>query len=158
MKYREIILVTILFLLTVRPFSQTIFNTESKDSTNIYSFSLNKYYESLGNLKETTSIVYVEDHYSITKDLPNQIMTFEIKYMDQIECKKYLKGKKNMTLVRILPLQVKGNEFFVNVIPYEVSYKKNNFNYVNGGGLKVMFEFDESMNGLKFKAANWGGI
>ena len=149
---------TILFLLTVRPFSQTIFNTESKDSTNIYSFSLNKYCESLGNLKETTSIVYVEDHYSITKDLPNQIMTFEIKYMDQIKCKKYLKGKKNMTLVRILPLQVKGNEFFVNVIPYEVSYKKNNFNYVNGGGLKVMFEFDESMNGLKFKAANWGGI
>ena len=158
MKNREIILVTLLSFLTVRPFSQTIYNTESKDSTNIYFFSLTKYCADLNKLEDKPAIVYVEEYYSITNDLPNQILTFKIKYVDQIESKNYLKGKKSMTLVRIIPLRVKGNEFFVNVIPFEVSYKKNNFNYVNGGGLKVRFEFDKSMNGLKFKAANWGGI
>jgi len=63
-----------------------------------------------------------------------------------------------MTLVRIIPLRVKTNDFFVNVIPFSVSYKKKNFDFVNGGGLSVKFQFDQGTNGLIYKSAEMGGI
>ena len=156
MKNKKIILASMLFLLTAPLFSQTIFNTESKDSTNIYCFSLKRYCESLGNSNESPAIVYVEENHVVTRGLPANLIGFEIRYLDQTEIKKHLKGKKSITLVSIVSLSVKGNDFFVTVIPFEVSYKKNNFTYINGGGLKVSFEFDERLKGLKFKAANWG--
>lgn len=63
-----------------------------------------------------------------------------------------------MTLVRIVPLRVREDNFFVNVIPFSVSYKKKNFNYVNSGGLGMIYEFDDEINGLKFKSVEMGGI
>lgn len=158
MKSRTIILGTILTLLTVKSFSQTGFNTESKDSTNIYYYSLIKYCDYLDKLKEKPSIIYVEKNYLFTDGLPTNIRTYEIRYLDQLDIKNHLRGKKEMTLVRIVPLRVKGQDFFVNVIPFGVSYKKNNFSYVNGGGLGVKFEFDKTINGLKFKSSEMGGI
>lgn len=158
MKSRAIILVTVLTLLTVKSFSQNGFNTESKDSTNIYYYSLIKYCDYLDKQKENTNIIYVEKNFLFTDDLPDKIRNYEIKYLDGLDVKNHLKGKKSMRLVRIISLRVKGDDFFVNVIPFGVSYKKKSFKYANGGGLGVKFLFDKTINRLTFKSAEMGGI
>lgn len=158
MKSRTIILGTILTLLSIESFSQIGFNTESKDSTNIYYYSLIKYCDYLDKQKEKSTIIYVEKNYLFTDNLPNKIRAYEIIYFDKVDIKNHLRGKKGMTLVNIIPLRVKGDDFFVNVIPFGVSYKKKTFSYLNGGGLGVRFEFDKAINGLKFKSSKMDGI
>ena len=158
MNTRTIILWSIVILSTVKSFSQNGFNTERKDSTNVYHYSLIKYCDYLDKLKERPSVVYVEENFLITNDLPNKIRGYDLEYLNQLEVRKHLKGKKEMTIVRIVPLRVNGNDFFVNVIPFGVTYKKRNFSYINGGGLGVKFEYDKSIEGLRFKSSEMGGI
>ena len=155
---KTILLTVFILFFGLKAHSQTSFNTEANDSTNVYHFSLAKYCENLDKSGNKESTVYVEKDYLVTKDLPSRIKSHEIRYYDMTEVKKYLKGKKGMTLVRIIPLRVKTNDFFVNVIPFSVSYKKKNFDFVNGGGLSVKFQFDQGTNGLIYKSAEMGGI
>jgi hypothetical protein len=158
MRHRTIILTTLLLAFGFKSFSQQGFNTEKKDSSNVYYYALIKYCDYLDKQKDKTRIIYVEKNYLITDDFPDKIKDHFIKSMDNGDVINYLKGRESMTLVRIVPLRVKGNDFFVNVIPFGVSYKKKNFNYINGGGLGVKFEFDPKTNGLIFKSSEMGGI
>ncbi len=158
MRHKTIILTTLLLAFSIKSFSQQGFNTEKKDSSNVYYYSLIKYCDYLDMQKDKARIIYVEKNYLIMNDLPDKIKGHVIKYMDNGDIIDHLKGRESMTLVRIVPLRVKENDFFVNVIPFGVTYKKKNFNYVNGGGLGVKFEFDLKTNGLIFKSSEMGGI
>ncbi|MDH5379726.1 MAG: hypothetical protein OEW75_02675 [Cyclobacteriaceae bacterium] len=158
MRAFKILLITLFLNVTFNSIGQTSYNTESKDSSNIYYFSLLKYCDYLDKLDSQPSIIYIERNYLITDKLPSRIRNYELKYFDQRDVKRFLKGKNQMTLVRIVSLRVNEDSFFVNVIPFTVSYKKKNFNYLNGGGLGVKFEFDVELNGLIFKSAEMGEI
>ncbi len=155
---RTIILMIILLSFCGKSFSQQGFNTEKKDSSNVYHFALIKYCDYLDKIKNETRLIYVENNFLITGNLPNKIKDHVIKYLDKGELKSHLMKHDKITLIRIVPLRVKGNDIFVNVIPFNVTYKKRNFKYVNGGGLGIKFEFDFKTNGLIFKSSEYGGI
>jgi len=158
MKHRTTLI--ILFLIGINTcFSQIVYTTERKDSTNIYFKSLEVYCQTIDKTELTDNKVYVEKDHFVTEKLPNEINGLDILYLDRIELKKTIKKDRGkITLIKIIPLRIKKTDFFVNVIPFEVSYKKRNFNYVNDGGLSVKYEFDSELNGLIFKAYKWDGI
>lgn len=158
MKCRTIILTTLLLVFSVKSFSQQGFNTERSDSSNVYYYALIKYCDYLDKQKGRTEAIYVQRNYLITDNLPGKINEHTVIYMDDGEVIKHLRRREAMTLVRIVPLRVKGNDFFVNVIPFDVTYKRKNFNYVNGGGLGVRFEFDPRTRGLVFKSTEIGWL
>jgi len=158
MRTDTLLLAVFILFVGFKTHSQTSFNTEANDSSNIYLFSLTKYCEYLDNSGNKESTVYVEKDDIFTNDLPNRIKSHEIRYFEMIEVKNYLKGKKGIILVRIIPLRVKANDFFVNVIPFSVSYDKKKFHFINGGGLGVKFQFDQGTNGLIYKSVEIGWI
>jgi hypothetical protein len=140
-------------------FSQTVYNTEKKDSTNIYFKSLKTYCQTIDKTKLIDNTVYVERNYLITEKLPDSLNGLKISYLDLRELKKMIKQNGGeLTLVRIIPLRVKKDTFFVNVIPFSATYTKGKIYYGNGGGLSVIFSFDEESNGLIFKEFKWGWI
>lgn len=140
-------------------FSQTVYNTEEKDSTNIYFKALKIYCKNINKTPLREIIVYVEKDYLVTEKLPNIIDGLEILYLDGIELKKKIKQNRGkLTLVKIIPLRIKKTEFFINVIPFEVSYKRKHFDYINSGGLTVKYQYNSELNGLTFMDFKWGGI
>lgn len=150
----------ILFLTGINTcYSQTIYNTEQKDSTNIYYKSLEVYCQTIDNAGLKDKNVYVEKDHLVTEKLPSEINGLNILYLDGIELRKTIKkANGKIILVKIIPLRIRKTDFFVNVIPFEVSYKRKNFEYINSGGLSVKYEFNSKLNGLVFKEYKWGGI
>jgi hypothetical protein len=158
MRNRTIILTTLLLALYTKSFSQQGFNTEKQDSSNVYYYSLIQYCDYLDKQKDKTQEIYVEKTELIIDYLPDKINDHAIKYMDNAEVISHIKGHEGMTLVRIVPLKVMGNDFFVNVIPFTVTYKKEKLRFGNSGGLGVKFGFDSKTNGLIFKSSQMSGI
>jgi hypothetical protein len=136
---------------------QTVFNTEKNDETNIYRNALTIYCNSLDKTKIKT--VYVEPNYLITDNLPKRLGEVEIQFPDLNELKKLIKENGgHLTLVRIIPLKVNQSDFFINVIPFYTTYKKNNFKLGNGGGLTIHYKFDTNLNGLIYEKHKFSGI
>jgi len=136
---------------------QTVFNTEKNDETNMYRNALTIYCNSLDISK--IKIVYVEPNYLITNNLPRKLDDIEIQYPNLNELKKLIKANGgHLTLVRIIPLNVNQNDFFINVIPFYTTYKKNNFKLGNGAGLSVHYKFDTNLNGLTYEKHKFSGI
>ncbi|CAN5487109.1 hypothetical protein BH10BAC4_BH10BAC4_24140 [soil metagenome] len=157
----KVYIIALLLLMTFRfekGFSQC-FGTEKKDSTDIYLFSLMKYCDQyLGKTSLSSPTILVENNYFITEGLPDNVRGYKVRYVYNSDIKSELSGKKNVTVVRIVPLMVKGDDFSVSVIPFSVTYSKKNFNYVNGGGLGVSFEYDTQSKCLTFKECKRGNI
>ncbi|MEM8507087.1 MAG: hypothetical protein AAF717_04620 [Bacteroidota bacterium] len=139
-------------------FSQTIFDTEKRDSTNIYYHSLKKMSELAGSSIADNGIIYVEKNL-FTDRLPDTVLDLKIEYLNQAELIEKMKKKgEKIFLIRIVPLRIEKGTFFINVIPFNAYYYKKNLELVNSGGLKAEYKFDEEVNGLVFEKANFGGI
>ena len=138
--------------------AQTIYNTESKDSTNIYTNSLAKLCDITDHTKMDSPIFYVEKTL-FTDNLPDKIQDFKIEYLNESEQIEMIKKKDGkMILIRIVPLRVRNGTFFVNVIPFQAYYHKKRLELANGGGMKVEYKFDSELNGLTFVKAEFNGI
>ena len=154
---KKILLIFYGILFTNICLGQNVFNTEKNDETNIYRNALTIYCNSLDKTKIKT--VYVEQNYLITDNLPNRLGEIEIQYPDVNELKKLIKENGGpLTLVRIIPLKANQSDFFINVIPFYTTYKKNNFKLGNGGGLSVHYRFDTNLNGLTYERHKFSGI
>ncbi len=154
---KTILLIFYGILITNICLGQKIFNTEKKDDTNIYRNALTIYCNSLD--KNETKIVYVEPNYLLTGNLPKTIDSIEIKYPDLNQLKKLIKANGgHIMLIRIIPLKINQSDFFVNIIPFYTTYKKNNFNLANGGGLTVHYKFDFNLGGLIYQKHDFIGI
>ena len=139
-------------------FSQIIFNTEAKDSTNIYYHSLKKMSELVGNSIADEGVLYVEKSL-FTDRLPDIVLDFKIEYLNHAEIIETIKKRGGrMFLIRIVPLRIWKGTFFVNVIPFDAYYFKKNLELTNSGGLKAEYKFDEQLNGLVFEKADFNGI
>ncbi|RIV68838.1 hypothetical protein [Flagellimonas aequoris] len=139
-------------------FSQSTFNTESKDSTNIYFHSLKKMCELFDANSVNNQILYVEENL-FTDKLPDNILNFQIKYLNEYEIIKTIKDKGgDIMLIRIVSLRIRNGVFFINIIPFQAIYNKGNLELVNSGGMKVEYLFSQELNGLVFEKANFSGI
>ena len=48
--------------------------------------------------------------------------------------------KKGIQAWKIIPV-LKGNRITVNIIDYFITYKDRNYNYANGGGAEIIFDY-----------------
>ena len=109
--------------------------------------------------KSKIKTVYVEPNYLFTDNLPRTIDGIEIQYPDLKELKKLIKTNGgHLTLVRIIPLKTNQSDFFINIIPFYTTYKRNNFKLGNGGGLSIHYKFDTNLGGLTYEKHEFSGI
>ena len=156
---RSIILLFQLILGLTVCFAQTTYNTDSRDSTNIYYNSLLQYAQTIDKTLLIDNTIYVEQNFLITDKLPPNINGLRIEYLDRTNLKRKIHQEDGeITLVRIVPLRISNGDFFVNIIPFSTTYSKNQFWYANGGGLSVIYEYSVDLNGLIFKENKWSWI
>lgn len=72
--------------------------------------------------------------------------------------------KKNKKLLKdgikawkVLPV-LNGSKLIVSIIDFYITYKKNNYNFANGGGATVIFEYSCDKNAWIFRETKWTGI
>jgi hypothetical protein len=128
--------------------AQMATNTELNDSTNIYRQSFELFCK---QKIEKTDVLLVEENSFITKNLPSECLGQQIKIINIVELQKILKTKNEVQLIRIVPLRVKDGDFFVNIIVFNVSLIHKQFNFVNIGGVSIVFNYYEVSKTFKFK-------
>jgi len=157
---RNLILAFVLiFMGSLNGYSQTALDTDGLNNLdNVFLFSLKKYCNSLDSLN--TKVVYVRSNYNIGEKWPTKINTFEIKYLNsEKDHKKAIKENGGrVTIVEISSLEMRNGKFSVDVIPFSATYRKRMIHLVNGGGLRVYFDYDEGKKGLIYKSEKWNGI
>lgn len=62
-----------------------------------------------------------------------------------------VKEKKQVQLLRIVPLRIKEGNFFVNIVVFNVVKKRRQFDFVNVGGISVIFDYDNNSKSFTFK-------
>lgn len=65
--------------------------------------------------------------------------------------------KKGIRAWKVLPVLSK-NKLIVTIIDFYITYKNKNYNFANGGGAKVVFEYSCSQNKWILAESNWSGI
>ena len=56
--------------------------------------------------------------------------------------------KKGLHIWKVVTILEK-NKFIINIIDFQVTYKRNNYDFANGGGTKIIFEFSCDENNWK---------
>lgn len=65
--------------------------------------------------------------------------------------------KKGIDTWKVLSV-LSGNKLIVSIIEFNVTYKSNNYSFVNGGGATVIFEYSCDKNRWVFRESKWSGI
>ncbi|MBZ5858545.1 hypothetical protein [Flavihumibacter profundi] len=65
--------------------------------------------------------------------------------------------KKGIRAWKVFPVLIK-NKLVVTIIDYYITYKNKNYNFANGGGAKVIFEYSCDQEKWIFVSSNWSGI
>lgn len=65
--------------------------------------------------------------------------------------------KKGIHAWEILPV-LKGNRLIVNIIDFNITYKNRNYNFANGGGATVIFEYHCDTSKWVLVNTKWSGI
>jgi len=90
----------------------------------------------------TTEDFLIEKPKWLDIELPNEIDTVVLKYVDRGQLKKMTSGKNTVLLHRLIPVRLDSEGFFVSIVFFEVSRKGKKFNYVNQGGLRWYINSD----------------
>ncbi len=124
--------------------------TDVRADENIYLYALKEYC----NFSEiSTKSIYVQfDSTVMWYDWPKIINDKKINYLDgSSEIIKEIKAQKgSIVLVKIIPLRYEKESFFVNVIPFLATVKGKDISLVNGGGLRVTFNYSDKNKGFVF--------
>jgi len=140
-------------------YGQTATNTEARDSSNIYYQALRTYVNNIPTKNDGhKTVLLIEKNPIVTKSLPIELDTYQFEYLEGYEVDKRLKSKNPITLIRIVPLQLKKGIFFISIIPFTVTRENGKVNYSNSGGDKIVFEFDCANNAFHFKEIRHGNI
>lgn len=65
--------------------------------------------------------------------------------------------KKGIHAWKILPV-LNGNRLIINIVDFNITYKNRNYNFANGGGATVIFEYHCDTSKWVFMATKWSGI
>ena len=142
------IICSVFILLTGSLNAQVATNTEQKDSSNIYYQSFKIFCE---KKSEKTGELLLEENNFITKSIPTECCGQKIKIINAIELKEILKTDKQLELIRIVPLRVNSGDFFVNVIVFKVFAKRKQLDFVNIGGVSVVYNYDNNSKSFIYK-------
>lgn len=65
--------------------------------------------------------------------------------------------RKGIRAWKILPV-LNGNKLIVNIIDFNITYKKHKYNFANGGGASVIFEYHCDTGKWLVMYKKWSGI
>lgn len=138
------------------------FSQEKLDTTNLYFKSLKLHVAYLESTFKNNNVSFpdninVEYNEQTTINLPSQIDNFKISYLNRDEIKK-LSSKESIQLIVIRPAVINAKSIIINVIDFNVKFRKNNFSYSNGGGSKIEFVYDCVNDCFKIGKIKQGGI
>ena len=145
---KQIVLMTLILCLGNNLKAQIATNTELSDSTNIYYQSFKKYCE---QINKKADFLFVEENHFITKSLPEEFNGQKIKVVNVVELQSLLKDKNQVQLLRLIPLRMKDGDFFVNIIVFNVATKRKHFDFVNEGGMSIVYSYDTEHKTFIFK-------
>lgn len=145
---KQTLLIVAILLLNNTMKAQIVTNTEVADSTNIYYDSFKKYCE---QIDKKVGILFVEEDFLITKILPREINGHKIEIIAIANLKKLLKDRKQLQLLRLIPLRVKDGDFYVNIVVFNVKFRHKQFDFVNQGGISVVYSYDTKNKAFVFK-------
>jgi hypothetical protein len=117
--------------------------SQKTDSLNIYWVALKMhvtYFETLQK-QDSNMVIYIERDNNLFYKFPMSIGGHNIRLLGRDEIKQLAK-KKSLELISIRPIQLIDSSLDLNIINYNVTYKKRSFNYANEGGSIVTFIFD----------------
>lgn len=122
---------------------------DGNDTTNVYSIAfrefenyVEKYFPNVKDFIVEESIVSKTWIYPTSKKFKTRILP-----MSAVPSE-FKKRKGVMYYTRIVPLRFGGDCFFVNIIPFRVSRRKNNTELINSGTVTIKFKFDCNSNQL----------
>jgi hypothetical protein len=142
---KTLTLIVLIELLAFSSFSQSNFyNTESQDSSNVYQKSIAEFCKYVDKAFPTVKTIYIEKSALVTW-LPTVHGKFSFIFISESEIKGlYKKNKGNFSYTRIVPLRVKDNVFFINIIPFKVEFEKKQLKLINSGALKTKFKYNDN--------------
>lgn len=65
--------------------------------------------------------------------------------------------KKGIHAWKILPV-LNGNRLIIKIVDFNITYKNRNYNFANGGGATVIFEYDCDTSKWVLMNTKWSGI
>ena len=145
---KQAMLIVSILLLGNNLKAQIVTNTEAADYTNIYYASFKKYCE---QINKKPGIMFVEENFYITNILTTEISGNKIEIVTIADLKKLLKDRKQMQLLRLIPLRVKDGDFYVNIVVFNVKFRHKQFDFVNQGGISVVYSYDTKDKAFVFK-------
>lgn len=153
-KMKTIILVLFLAI-GYGAFGQEVDNTLKRDNTNIYYDAAYRYFTSEKSVtgKASTTILFEESYF--TQFMPDKIGNFVIVAANPHEKKlfKRIRKEKYIEMLRISPLKVTpSGKFKVSIVYFDVSNpKRKNLEFVNKGGVDVVYSYDSSKSKFLFE-------
>ncbi len=91
--------------------------------------------------------------YSLTSDRDQK----KFKYINVYDQKNRKLLRNGVKAWKVLPV-LTGNKLVVSIIEFTVTYKNKNYNYANGGGATVVFEYSCDKSKWEFRESKWSGI
>lgn len=138
---------------------QGVLDTDGLNNlNNVYLFSLKEYCKSLDST--TSKVVYVRSDSFIGDSWPKRISGFEIRYLktDSQYISAINENGGSTIIVGIAPFDFRKGEFSCGVIQFATTYRNNDINMSNGGGVTIYFAYDSKKKGLIYKRKKWTGI
>lgn len=97
----------------------------------------NKY---LTNLKNTINNIYVIDENSSSVKLQNVKISIPLKTIDIDHHKNRRLLKKGINVWKVIPI-LHGNQLEIVIIEFKVIYKNKGYEFANGGGSTIVFQY-----------------
>lgn len=94
----------------------------------------------INNLKETINNIYVIDENYFPIKLENVNANIPLKTIDIENPKHRSKVKKGINVWKVIPV-LSGNELDITIINFTVTYKNKLYQFSNGGGSTVIFQY-----------------
>jgi hypothetical protein len=140
-------------------------NAQNFDTLNVYYQALKFHFEYWDNFhKERLDLVTIpkvyfieQDHYT-TDSLPSIINGHQIDILTSQDIYNKTSDKKGIKLIAIRPARWDKGRLVINVIDFEVSRKKKQLYYSNGGGSSFQVTGDKPNKDLKLIILSQGGL
>jgi hypothetical protein len=135
-------LITFLILSSASTYGQgTVYNTESTDSLNVYSKSLNEFSKYTRHVFPKVKNVYLEKS-ALTTWFPKELRGIKLILVSEADLKALFRKNKNIYFTRVVPMRAKGDIFFINIIPFRVEFNKTELNLINSGAIQTKFKYE----------------
>ena len=140
---RSVVIFALLSSISFVMSAQVATNTEMDDSTNIYHQAISIL---CNNLHDKSESLLVEQNNLTTNSLPSKVGDHKIRIIDIAGLQSLLKKQKGegIEIVRVIPLRVEKDEFFVNIIFFDAKIKKRQLFFTNKGGYSIVFDYSET--------------